>query len=62
MTKKQYLSPHTVIIKVMSQHILTSSNISSTNGVDGLGYGGDTSTEGISSGNSRKNNFWDDEY
>ena len=63
--KRKYLSPQTAIIRVKPQSILTGSDISKTQGVDGLGYGGDTSSDNITSGNARQGSLWngiDDEY
>ena len=58
--KKKYIAPSMMAIRVNTMTILAASGITGTN-VDGLGAGGGTSEGGVSTGNSRRGSFWDEE-
>ena len=59
MSKKNYTMPAITVISVTPALMVPS--ITGTN-QEKLGAGGKTSTEGITSGNSRGASTWDDEY
>jgi len=56
MKKTEYIVPQTLVVMIQGQELLNS--ISSVSGANGLGVGGNTSDEDITSGNSKSSSNW----
>ena len=56
--RKKYLAPTSTCIPVSVQ--LLAGSVKSIEGAPGLQWGGGTTSNGITSGNARYDDFWDD--
>lgn len=61
MEKKIYQAPTLTITRVNTEKVMAASSINSISGTDGLGMGGSTQSNNITSGNVKANNYsvWD---
>lgn len=57
--KKKYISPALTVVLIEHSTLLAASDISSISGADGLGWGGYTDDEDITSGNTKSNDWAD---
>lgn len=57
--KRKYISPALTVAQIEPCSLLAASDITGIDGADGLGWGGYTDDEDITSGNT-KSNEWED--
>ena len=58
--KRKYASPQSVTVMMKPQRDMAAGSVRGTKGVNGLGYDGYTDGR-VTSGNSRRGSYWEDE-